>query len=63
MFDKTMIHTLAEEMLPRVTAHRRHLHMYPEVSFQEKESAASPRSGIAKSSKQIAQRRHRAAEQ
>jgi len=40
MFDKTMIHTLAEEMLPRVTAHRRHLHMYPEVSFQEKESAA-----------------------
>jgi len=33
------IHNLAHEILPEITAARRHLHQYPELSWQEKETA------------------------
>lgn len=40
MFDHGKIRALAEELLPRMTEYRRYLHMHPEVSFEEKETAA-----------------------
>lgn len=40
MIEATRIQKLAEERLKEVVAMRRHLHMHPELSFQEHETAA-----------------------
>ena len=40
MFDGTTIHDLAAGLLPRMVERRRYLHMHPEVSFQEVQTAA-----------------------
>ncbi len=41
---KKKIKELASEMYTDTVKHRRHLHMYPELSFQEKETSAYIRS-------------------
>jgi len=37
---KEEVQKLAQKFAPQVVAHRRHLHMHPELSFDEKETAA-----------------------